>query len=179
LVDEAQLVSRARGGDLAAAGELVRLHERAVYVVALARLRNEADAREVTQDALVKALRRLDKLRDAGKFGAWTVRIAIRMAVDKKRRAKQMAGLTGEDVDPGPGPMERLLDRERRQRLLAELGRLPEDVRRIFLLHYVEGARYARIAELLEIPEGTIAWKLHRARRSLRTSLRDLVEEDR
>ncbi|MEE8105743.1 MAG: RNA polymerase sigma factor [Planctomycetota bacterium] len=179
MVDETRLVSLARGGDRGAAGELVRLHERAVYAVALARLRNETDAREVAQEALVKALLRLDKLRDDTKFGAWSVRIAIRLAADRKRRAKRLASLTGENVDPGKGPMERLLDHERRERLLAELGRLPEDVRQIFLLHYVDGARYARIAELLGVPEGTIAWKLHRARRSLRTSLSDLVEEDR
>lgn len=178
LANEVELVERARLGDRAAAGLLVRRHEGAVYAMALARLRNVHDAREVAQEALVRALSTLPKLREASRFGAYVARIGARLAVDRKRRQRRQ-GVLGEVADAQPGPLDTLTQQERRLRLLAELERLPEDVRRVFLLRHVEGLTYARIGELLGIPAGTVAWSLHRARRSLRSSLRDLVEDER
>ncbi len=175
LAHEAELVERARLGDRAAAGLLVRRHEGTAYAVALARLRDPESARDVAQDALIKALTTLPKLRDASRFGAYVARIAIRLSIDRKRRRRD-GGPAGETIDPGPGPAETAQRRERGRRVLEELGRLPEQLRQVFLLRHLEGASYARIAELLDVPEGTVAWKLHRARRSLRGSLGDLVE---
>jgi len=177
LAHEAELVERARLGDRAAAGLLVRRHEGVAYAVALARLRDPEAARDVAQDALLRALTTLPKLRDADRFGAWVARIAVRLAADFKRRRRERPG-AAESPDPGPGPLEALARRERGRRVLEELGRLPERLRQVFLLRHLEGASYARIGELLDLPEGTIGWMLHRARASLRGSLRDLVEDE-
>ena len=179
LANESELVERARLGDRAAAGLLVRRHEGVVHAVALARLRDLEDAREVAQEALVRALSTLPKLREASRFGAYVVGIAVRLAADHKRRRRREGARLPDVLDPRPGPVGRLERRECRERLFAELERLPEETRRVFLLRHLEGASYARIAALLEIPEGTIAWMLHRARRSLRSSLRDVVEGER
>jgi len=176
---EAELVERARLGDRLAAGLLVRRHEGAVFAVALARLREVEAARDVAQEALVRGLTTLPELRDASRFGAYLVRIAIRLAADTRRRGRRPRPLDQDVVDGRPGPLDRLVGRERADRVLDELERLPEDVRRVFLLRHVEGASYARIADLLDLPEGTVAWHLHRARRSLRASLLDLVEDGR
>lgn len=176
--NDSELVAGVRAGDQAAANELVHRHEGAVFAVALARTGNATDARDVAQEALVKALRSLGKLRDGAKFGPWCVRIAVRLAADHRRRRRRLFSLQGDRLDPAPGPVERMEIRERRERILEELVRLPEEIRRVFLLRYLEGARYAKIAQLLEISTGTVAWMLHRARRSLRTSLRDLAEDD-
>jgi RNA polymerase sigma-70 factor (ECF subfamily) len=176
-LSDAQLVEQARTGDRDAAGHLVRRHQGAVYAVALARVRDPLEAQEVAQEALVRALAELQRLRDAARFGAFAVRITIRLAADRGRRRKPLP-LT-ELMDPAPGPVEGLQRRERAARLLEELNRLPDEAYRVLFLRHLEGASYARIARLLEIPEGTVAWVLHRARRSLRESLRDLVEDER
>lgn len=171
------LVERARSGDRDAAGVLVRLHQGAVYAVALARLRDPDDAREAAQEAFLRVLGRLDRLRDARRFGAYVVRTVGRVASDLRRRRRP--GPLPELADPAPGPEDRLHGLDRGRRLEEELDRLPEELRRVFLLRHAEGASYARIAALLEMPEGTVAWTLHRARRSLASSLRDLEEEER
>ncbi|MHC4550667.1 MAG: RNA polymerase sigma factor [Planctomycetota bacterium] len=176
MANEAELVERARLGDRAAAGLLVRRYEGAVYAVALARVRNVDDAREVAQEALARALFSLPRLREAARFGAYAVRISMRLAAEHRRRRRTRA--LPELADPRPEPPAALDRRERRARLLAELERLPEEARRVFLLRHAEGFSYARIASLLEIPAGTVAWILHRTRRSLRASLRDLVEDE-
>lgn len=179
LANETELVERARLGDRAAAGLLVRRHEGAVYATALARLRDADEAKDVAQEALVRALTTLPKLREAARFGAYVARIAVRLAADRKRRRRRFAALP--DVADGrAGPLDRLARREREGRLLAELERLPEETRQVFLLRHVEGLKYAAIAALLEMPQGTVAWTLHRARRSLRARLQDLrVEGER
>jgi len=177
LANEAELVERARLGDRAAAGLLVRRHEGAVYATALARLRDVEDARDVAQEALLRGLSTLPKLREAARFGAYVARIAIHLAADRKRRRRRREPLP-DLADPRPGPLDTLARRERGRRLLAELERLPEEARQVFLLRHVEGLSYAGIAALLEMPQGTVAWTLHRARRSLRASLKDLAVED-
>jgi RNA polymerase sigma-70 factor (ECF subfamily) len=177
LANEVELVERARLGDRAAAGLLVRRHEGAVYATALARLRDVDAARDVAQEALLRGLSTLPKLREAARFGAYVARIAVRLAADRKRRHRRFAALP-DVADWRSGPLDALSRRERERRLLAELERLPEETRQVFLLRHVEGLSYAGIAALLEIPQGTVAWTLHRARRSLRASLRDLKVED-
>jgi RNA polymerase sigma-70 factor (ECF subfamily) len=175
--NEAELVERARLGDRAAAGLLVRRHEGAVYATALARLRDVEEARDVAQEALFRGLSTLPKLREAARFGAYVARIAVHLAADRKRRRRRFAAL--QDIaDWRSGPLDVLARRERERRLLAELERLPEEARQVFLLRHVEGLSYAAIAALLEIPQGTVAWTLHRARRSLRAGLKDLSVED-
>lgn len=170
-------MERARLGDRAAAGLLVRRHEGAVYALALARLRDVDEARDVAQEAFVKALTSLPRLRELDRFGAYVARIATRLAADRRRRRREVA--LPERADGRPGPLEALAGRERGARLLAEVARLPEQMRQVFLLRHVEGCSYERIAELLGLAVGTVAWTLHRARRSLRGSLRDLVEDGR
>jgi len=177
-INESKLVERARSGDQAAADCLVRMHEGAVFAVALARSGDSHLARDVAQEAFVRVLSNLSSLRDAGKFGAYVVRTAIRVATDRHRKRRPTQPLN-DQADPRPGPLERLQGAERRTRLFTELERLPEDARRVFLLRHMEGAPYARIAALLEIPEGTVGWILHRARKSLASSLEDLREGER
>ena len=177
-IKETNLVQRARSGDQVAADCLVRMHEGSVFAVALARSGDPHLARDVAQEAFVKVLSDLSRLRDASKFGAYVVRTAIRIAADKHRKRRPAQPLQ-DQADPRPGPLDRMQTAERRDRLFLELERLPEETRRVFLLRHVEGAPYSRIAALLEIPEGTVGWVLHRARKSLASSLADLREEER
>ncbi len=177
MANEVELVERARLGDRAAAGLLVRRYETTAYAVALARLRDVHEARDVAQEALVRALSTLPKLREAARFGGYVARIAIRLAVDRRRSARTHRAL-GDEASAAPGPFDRLAAHERRTRLLEELGRLPERWRQVFLLHHLDGATYARIGDTLGMAAGSVGWILHRARRSLRDSLHDLLEDE-
>ena len=80
------LVERARDGDRAAYGELVERFQPTVYAVALARLRNPAEAQELTQEVFLHAMRKLDQLRDAACFAGWLRQITVRMAINRLTR---------------------------------------------------------------------------------------------
>src|SRR6266849_8255373 len=87
---EMMLIERVLAGEKELFYELVKPHERAVYVAALAILQNAADAEEVTQEAVLKALRHLHTFRGESKFSTWLVRIAINEARMRVRRERQV-----------------------------------------------------------------------------------------
>src|SRR5437870_3318794 len=80
------LIDRARDGDRAAFGELIERFQPTVYAVALARLRNPAEAQELTQEVFMHVMRKLDQLRDAACFPGWLRQITVRMAINRLTR---------------------------------------------------------------------------------------------
>lgn len=168
------LVKEALRGRKVAFEALVRRHLRAAYAVALARTGNPHDAEDVCQDAFIAALERLSTLRDPDRFGAWLLEIvrnrALNMIRSRRVRSEEPideAAERGGGPDPGRD-LERSLLRED---LLGALAGLDETRREVALLHDVEGWRHAEIAERLGMPEGTVRYHLHEARKTLRARL--------
>ena len=81
-----ELVQRARNGCRESFGELARQFEPTVFAIAVRRLRNEADAAELTQDVFIQALRKLGQLREPERFAGWLRRITVRMAINRAVR---------------------------------------------------------------------------------------------
>lgn len=168
------LVVEALRGRTVAFEALVRRHLRAAYAVALARTGSPHDAEDVCQDAFIAALERLATLRDPDRFGTWLLEIVRNRALNllRKRRVRSEEPIElATDLGGGPDPGRDLERSALRQDLLEALAVLDETRREVALLHDVEGWRHAEIAERLGMPEGTVRYHLHEARRTLRERL--------
>ena len=145
------------------------------YRVALGVVRNHADAEDVAQEAFVRAYHHLAELRDREHFKAWLIRTTWRLGIDRQRSASRRdrweqaafeLGTQGSTAEPTPE------GREFQRRLDAAVDALPEDLRRVLILAAIEGYDMRETAALMEIPEGTVRSRLHRARKILAEKLR-------
>ena len=174
--DTGELVRSARSGDAAAFEQLVRLHLRAAYGVAFAVTNDPNDAEDVTQDAFITALERLEECKDPDRFSGWLLRIVRNRALNLRRsQAVRMAKPLAEAVDaPSLSNPERDTGRTLlREELSAAMDELTETQRQVVVLHDLEGYRHREIGELLGISEGASRFHLSTARGLLRELLTD------
>jgi RNA polymerase sigma-70 factor (ECF subfamily) len=178
------LVEAVLAGDATAYRGLVERYQRRVYALIVGMVRDREEARDLTQEAFIKAYRNLDRFRLESSFYTWLYRIAMNLAIDylrkhKKRRASEFdegiasKGLDGEihhgHVANNPGK-----ELERKQlsgRILDALDKLSPEHKRIILLREVEGLSYKEIADTLECAEGTVMSRLFYARKKLQKQL--------
>ncbi len=149
--------------------ERLRGSHRLVYQIAFGVLANAADAEEVTQDAFLCAYRKLGSLRDPGKFRAWVARMSWRLALNRQRAsARALRRDTAWFESAAPSHTGNLsMTGEFNARLRQEIDRLPEKLRSVLLLTAMEGLETREVAEILEVPEGTVRSRLHLARKEL------------
>lgn len=183
--DESDLLSRARKGDANAFGALVRLHQRRVYAAALHVTGNHSDADDVTQEAFVRAYRGLASFDGRSDFFTWLYRIAVNTALNRLRSTKRAGALATagatEAAQVGGRPeglgAPRLLPDEMAalgeqvRATLTAMAELSPPLRVTLVLATVEGLGHKQISEILDIPEGTVAWRVNEARRLLRERL--------
>lgn len=170
---DATLVERARRGDAVAFESLVRRHYRAAYAAAFGVLSNQMDAEDACQDAFVRALERLDELRQPERFAAWLVRIARNRAHNlrgyRQVRAAQPVETAALASPANPhGDTARAELRDRLERALEDLS---ETQREVVLLHDLYGWKHREIAEAMDLSEGMSRQHLMSARRRLRERL--------
>ena len=147
------------------------------YRVARGVLRNTADAEDVAQEALLRAYRRFDRLRDRSRFRAWLVRIAFRLALDRlrsgKRRELRDTLWSQPEHQPPAATAENLAaSNEFQARLENALAELPEKLRLVLLLAAMEGHTIEEIAGMLGISTGTVKSRIFYARKQLAEKLR-------
>jgi RNA polymerase sigma-70 factor, ECF subfamily len=147
------------------------------YRVARGVLRNTADAEDVAQEALLRAYRRFDRLRDRNRFRAWLVRIAFRLALDRlrsgKRRERRDTLWSQPERQPPVATAEELAaSSEFQGHLEKALAELPEKLRLVLLLAAMEGHTIEEIAALVGIPVGTVKSRIFLARKQLAEKLR-------
>ncbi len=183
--DEADDLARARTGDRTAFGALVRRYQRRVYATAIHILGNHGDADDVTQETFVRAYRGMKQFDGRSDFFSWLYRITVNTALNHMRSNKRVAALAdagSTEVAHGGGRPEALGVPERTpqewlalsqdvQRVLLAIAALSPPLRITLVLATVEQLPYKQIAEILEVPEGTIAWRVNEARRLLRERL--------
>jgi RNA polymerase sigma-70 factor (ECF subfamily) len=147
------------------------------FRVARGVLRNTADAEDVAQDAILRAYRRFDKLRDRSRFRAWLVRITFRLALDRtkssNRRQQRETLWSQPERKPAPPTAEDLTAANQfRLRLDRAVDELPKKLRLVLLLSAIEGHSMEEVAALLNIPMGTVKSRLFFARKQLAEKLR-------
>jgi RNA polymerase sigma-70 factor (ECF subfamily) len=185
---DAELVQRAKTGDLDAFEALTNRYEQRVYGLAMRMLRQEQDAEDVTQQTFLSVLENLEGFRGEASFSTWVLRIASHAALKIIRKRKGLntvsleeAAEPSDDSDSIPHPEfiadwrqspEHLVERNEVRRLLDEaLARLDEKHRLVFLLRDVEGLSVKETADALELSEGNVKVRLLRARLQLREDL--------
>jgi RNA polymerase sigma-70 factor (ECF subfamily) len=157
-----------------ATGERLRDSSSLAFRVAYGVLRNRADAEDVAQEALVRALERVGSLRDRERFRAWLVRITWRAALDRRRSDSRRSrrDLAAVRADPPQGVEELAVSDERRARVWKAIDALPETLRLVTVLAAIEGHDTREVAALVGIAEGTVKSRLHAARARLAEALR-------
>jgi RNA polymerase sigma-70 factor, ECF subfamily len=184
---EKALIQRIRDGEPELFYELVRPHERSVYLAAFAILRNESDAEEIAQEAFLKAFTHLDGFRAESRFGTWLIQITINEARMRRRKdhkdimtpLEELPGPGGEETPYTPAdfadwreiPSEALERQELREAMAGALESLPDIYREVFILRDVRNLATAETSELLGITEGAVKTRLLRARLQMRDAL--------
>ncbi|MGE5362337.1 MAG: RNA polymerase sigma factor [Bacteroidales bacterium] len=159
--------------------ERLRESSSLAFRVAYGVLRHREDAEDVAQEAFAKAHRAFAQLRDREKFRAWLVRMTWRLAIDWQRsHRRRIAREQVADVPPPSSTTEQaVLANERARHLWQAIDALPQKLRVVIVLAGIEEYDVRAVAELLDVPEGTVKSRLFLARKDLAERLRWLVND--
>jgi RNA polymerase sigma-70 factor (ECF subfamily) len=175
------VVRRAQGGDREAFGALVEQFQPTVYAIGLRRLGNHSDALELAQEVFLHVLERIDQLREPERFAGWLRQVAVRMAINRATRRVAPPSVDASVLEgaseQADGPLDQLITRERAGRLWQALGSLKSLDREALDAFYIRGHSLVEIAEILEVPLGTVKRRLHTARKRLRMALENSVAD--
>lgn len=178
--DEGALVAATLRGDSEAFAELVRRYDRPVYHLAYRTLRDAEEARDVAQETFFKAYRSLRTFRPDKKFSTWLFSIAYHASCDRLSRRKRFSSdELQERADAGPGPEHQVIALDEAERLRDAIAALPEKYRAVITLYHLQGRQYEEIAQVLELPMGTVKTHLFRAKEQLRRILGSSMHETR
>jgi RNA polymerase sigma-70 factor (ECF subfamily) len=178
-VDEAaqqELIRRAQHGDTAAFGQLVNQHQQVVYNIAYRLTSDQQEAEDVAQEAFVKTYQALNRFDAQRPFAPWLYRIVTNTALNWVKRRHPESRLD-EEIAPGsatPNPEAQAIAAETANRLRAAIADLPPDYRAAIELRHFQGLSYREMSEALDVPLSDVKSWLFRARRRLRTALKQL-----
>ena len=181
--DEA-LALALQGGEERALDELVRRHQQRLYAVAYRMTLNREDALDITQDAFIKAYRKIGSWKPSGSFQAWLLRVTSNQAIDHIRRTRrygmrsagdatrveshaELAASASAETDRVAGGIEI------EERIQVALSKLSPSQRTVFVLRHYEGMKLREIAPVLGCSLGSVKVHLFRAMRKLREELKD------
>ncbi len=186
-IDESFWVEQARAGDMNAFSRLLTRYQDRILNTCWRMCGNIEDARDLTQETFLQAIRSIQSFQQKAGFYTWLFRIAVNLCLSHSRKASRTPKLSLYDGDgqlgtethvvgrrttePAPSPLARASAREIENIVLAELERLDDEHRAVIVLRDIEGFDYQQIAEILEIAVGTVKSRLHRARLELRGRL--------
>jgi len=189
------LIEAAQAGDRAAFRQLVERHQRRVFAIALGIVRDENDAREISQEAFLRVYKNLDRFQGGSSFFTWLYRIVTNLSIDLIRRPGRRDAELVEDrklydiADGAIAPLVSHLDgadpvrvvrrREIAERLQEALDALPPYHLGVILMREVEGMSYEEMAQAMEVSKGTIMSRLFHARQKLQRALKDCYEEEK
>lgn len=182
-VSDRDLVDRARGGDAEAFGLLVRRHQKRIFRLSVHLTKSATEAEDITQDTFVRAYQALSRFDGRSEPFTWLYRIAVNLSLNHLRQRKSRK-VDHTDDDPRiaamlsetrPGmqadPASAADQRKLAEALCAGVDALSETLRTTLVLVSIDGLSHEQAAEVLGCPVGTIAWRVHEARRKLRASL--------
>ena len=177
---ESELARRAANGDEAAFAEIVRLHQQAVYNVAYRMLGNTHDAEDAAQDAFIRAYQFFGRFDTDRPLAPWLKRITVNVCLNRMNARKPASSLDDDlppPKDSQPGPETQTANRQRRERIRAEIASLSPHYRAVIELRHFQEMSYDEIASTLKRPLSTVKSDLFRARKILAERLKDLNHE--
>lgn len=177
-VDDRDLIERVLAGDPSAERALYDTHVDRVFRLVYRMAGDLHRAQDYTQEAFVRAFRRLADFRGESALGTWICAIAVSVTLNGLRSVRRARDReVGLDQVPSVGERPREADPDLKQRLTSAIDRLPEGYRTVFVMHDVEGYTHQEIADTLGVQPGTSKAQLFRARARLRAALADFARD--
>jgi RNA polymerase sigma-70 factor, ECF subfamily len=180
--DDAQLIEQTLGGRSEAFGQLVLKYQDRLFNTVFHVVGHAEDARDIVQEALVQAFVKLDSFRHRSAFYTWLYRIAFNVAMTQRRKRRATVSTDQmkeagnmETADDEDDPAEELERKERCGQIRHAISQLPEEYRAVLVLREIDGCCYETIADVLDLPVGTVRSRLHRARLQMREQLREML----
>jgi RNA polymerase sigma-70 factor (ECF subfamily) len=179
MTDE-EVVQRVRDGETALFEVLMRRYNQRIYRTSRSILGNDGEAEDVTQDAYIRSYMHLDQFDGRAKFSTWLTKIAVHESLARLRKRQRLveidaaSGSTEEAMNlesKAPSPEQEVLTQTWKVVLEAAIDRLPQTYRSVFMLREVEQLDTAETAMCLDISEGSVKVRLHRARVLLRNEI--------
>ena len=183
-----ELVDRWQAGDESAFSMLIRRHERRVFGLLLRMLGSVQEAEDVAQETFLNLHRHGHRFRSQSRFSTFLYRVAVNAALNRRRslgrrrartEALERRQLAGDDLPSSPrDPEDSAAGAQVQARVQREVVALPPHLRVPLVLFDIEGLSYSDVASVLQVAEGTVKSRIHRARQALRERLADLVESE-
>jgi len=183
--EDGALIARIQRGETSAFNELVRRHERRAYSYALRLTRNADEAADIVADAFVRVYRSLGTFRGDSSFTTWLYRIETNCFLDMKKKVSAQRTVSLEEIlsttngqtdtqiaDDRETPLEHVEKGERITVIQQVMRQLPKSHQAILMMYHAESMSYDEIADVLNMPIGTVKSRLNRARLRLRDALR-------
>lgn len=183
--NETELIKKCQKGDMESFDILVSMFSERAYAVAFGVMGNKHDASDMTQEAFIKVFRNINKFNFQSAFNTWLHRIVKNVCIDELRKRKKGkvisldASIDGGDSDymmqipdEGPGIQEILEKEESKEFLWDALGELKENHRLVLVLSDIKGYDYSEVADMLDVPVGTVKSRISRARIKLAEIIR-------
>ena len=169
------LIKKARRGDGRAFSMLIENHERFVFNVVYRITGNAEDARDVSQEAFIKAFKNFESYDESSAFSTWLYRIAVNTAIDYIRKRKKENSISFEDyiVDEknqkgDSGIEEKVISKEGVKNIISAVNMLDDEFKTVIVLRDMEGMDYKEISDITGLPLGTVKSRLSRGRGKLR-----------
>jgi len=181
------LIKKAIEGDEAAYKELMENYRGAIYNLLYKMVRNREETEDLVQEAFMKAFKALPSFNEEYAFSTWLYKIAINNCIDHMRKKKlktysinkpvraKDGELDREFPDTSMSPDKKILSDERSNIIGIAIDELPENYRTAILLRHKEERSYEEIAQILDIPLGTVKARIFRAREMLKKKLKDKI----
>jgi RNA polymerase sigma-70 factor (ECF subfamily) len=175
---DGRLVLRLRNGDVDALGELYEKYKLRIYRTALAITRDQGAAEDILQETFLRLFTHADRIYTSVSVGPWLYRVAVNLCYAWGQKRSRRVGLVEYMLDQLTAPLHLLPDRlverhELQEAVRHAIAKLSLPHRTVVVLFYLENLSLKEIAEVLEIPEGTVKSRLHYARESLKGLLKE------
>ena len=183
--EEAEYIKRAKRGDKDAFTALINAHKNLVYNLALRILKDRQEAEDLTQEVFIQVYENLRFFRGESRFSVWLSKVTYNMSLNRLKALKRLPIAIEDEKLMGAGPiieasnspLAEIEEKERREILREAFSRLPEIYQLPIMLRYMQGFSVGEVAEVLNLPQGTVKTRLARAREILRRKLRFKSEE--
>lgn len=180
-----KVIKRCKRGEEAAFAEILQRYRGPIYSLCFRMTRNSEDANDLAQEVFIKVFGLLDRFDEQYAFSSWLFRIATNHSIDHLRRNRlrflSLDGVTGRDGEEyelqlphkGPAPDTMLERKQAIQRLEEVIADLPPHYKAVTLLRHDQHLSYEEIAEILQLPLGTVKARIHRARNLIQQMLKE------
>ena len=187
---ESMLIEKSVQGDVASFEKLIIKYNRYVYNIAFRMMGNEEDAKDMSQETLIKAFKAIGQFKMEANFSTWLYRIAINVCKDELRKRKETVLSYDATLNNDEGSLKDIIQDEQANPILIyeklelkeaiedALNKLSEDSKTVVVLKDLMGYSYEEIGDILQIPIGTVRSRLNRSRSALKSILQVQLTDD-